>query len=132
SENRQATVQKKLTRDNRTHDGYGLAASYRIRPTIILLASGERAVRMPADRETFGSPDNNILANPGTTPEISDNINLGFRLGSFHFNDRRISFGTNVFWRNIIDRIMPRANEFLNNQERSEERRVGKKVKSRE
>lgn len=117
SDNGQTTVQKNETKDNRTHDGYGLAASYRIRPTVIFMASAERAVRMPVDRETFGSPEDNVLANPGITPEISDNINLGFRLGSFHFDDHRISLGTNVFWRNVKDRIMPRANELLNNQE---------------
>src|SRR5690606_33995444 len=73
--------------------------------------------RMPVDRETFGSTEDNVLANPGITPEISDNLNLGFRLGTFQFNDHQVSLGTNVFWRNVQDRIMPRANELLNNQE---------------
>lgn len=117
SNNGQATIQKNEIKDKRTHDGYGLAASYRISPNVILLASAERAVRMPVDRETFGSTEDNVLANPGITPEISDNLNLGFRLGTFQFNDHQVSLGTNVFWRNVQDRIMPRANELLNNQE---------------
>lgn len=117
SNNGQTTITKNEIKDNRTNNGYGLAASYRIRPNIILLTSAERAVRMPVDRETFGSPEENVTANPGISPEISDNLNVGFRLGTFQFQDHRVSLGTNLFWRNVKNRIMPRANELLNNQE---------------
>lgn len=110
-------VIKNKIKENQTNSGYGLAASFQVKPTFILMASGERAIRMPASMETFGSPEENVLENLGISPEISDNLNLGFRIGSFQFNDHRISFGSNFFWRNVKDRIMPQANELLNNQE---------------
>lgn len=72
---------------------------------------------MPVDMETFGSPEDNVLANPGISPEISNNYNAGFRLGTYQFDNHKISLGTNVFWRNTKDRIMPKANELINNQE---------------
>lgn len=116
-ENDQTVIVKDEMKDNRTNTGYGLAASYRLFDRVVLLASAERAVRMPVDMETFGSPEDNVLANPGISPEISDNYNAGFRLGTYQFYDHKISLGTNVFWRNTKDRIMPRANELINNQE---------------
>lgn len=116
-ENGQSTIVKTEEKNNRTDSGYGLAASFKLFRRIYLLASAERAVRLPVDSETFGSPEDNVLANPGISPEISDNYNAGFRLGTFDVNDHKISFGGNVFWRNSKDRIMPRANELINNQE---------------
>ncbi|MEI5986424.1 MULTISPECIES: TonB-dependent receptor [Sphingobacterium] len=115
--NGETTFQENTMKDNRTNSGYGLAGSYRIKPNIILLASAERAVRMPVDSETFGSPEDNVLSNPNIRPEISDNYNAGFRLGTFDFDDHKVSLATNVFWRNVKDRIMPEANELMNNQE---------------
>ncbi len=116
-ENGQTKIVENVNKDNRVNYGYGLAASYKLFNRLILLASGERAVRMPVDVETFGSPEDNVLANPGISPEISDNYNAGFRLGTYDFGDHRFSVGTNVFWRNTKDRIMPRANELINSQE---------------
>lgn len=116
-ENGQTKIVETVNKDNRVNYGYGLAASYKLFNRLILLASGERAVRMPVDVETFGSPEDNVLANPGISPEISDNYNAGFRLGTYDFGDHRFSVGTNVFWRNTKDRIMPRANELINSQE---------------
>lgn len=116
-ENGQTKIVENVNKDNRVNYGYGLAASYKLFNRLILLASGERAVRMPVDVETFGSPEDNVLANPGISPEISDNYNAGFRLGTYDFGDHRFSIGTNVFWRNTKDRIMPRANELINSQE---------------
>ncbi len=116
-ENGQTKIVETVNKDNRVNYGYGLAASYKLFNRLILLASGERAVRMPVDVETFGSPEDNVLANPGISPEISDNYNAGFRLGTYDFGDHRFSIGTNVFWRNTKDRIMPRANELINSQE---------------
>jgi hypothetical protein len=116
-ENDQTVIVKDEMKDNRTNTGYGLAASYRLFDRVILLASAERAVRMPVDMETFGSPEDNVLANPGISPEISNNYNAGFRLGTYQFDNHKISLGTNVFWRNTKDRIMPKANELINNQE---------------
>lgn len=113
----QFVVTKNVARDNRANTGYGLAASYSLLPKIIIITSAERAVRMPGDDEIFGSPDQNILSSPSLKPERSDNYNAGFRLGTFEFDQHKLSLSTNVFWRNVKDRIMPRTNELLNNQE---------------
>ncbi len=103
--------------DNRTETGYGLAISYKILPSVSLITSAERAIRMPDDDEVFGSPDRNIIANRQLRPELSDNYNLGFRLGMLNFKKHKISLYSNVFGRNVKDRIMAQANELLNNQE---------------
>ncbi len=115
--NGQVEITEQKEQNNRTNTGYGLAVSYKVKPNIVLLTSAERAVRMPDDGETFGSPEENVLANTNISPEISDNYNLGFRLGTFDFDGHKLSFGANSFWRNIKDRIMPFANELLNSQE---------------
>src|SRR5690606_25143595 len=113
----QGEIDKIVSKDSRTENGYGLAVSYKLFPTINLITSAERAVRMPDDDEIFGSPDRNILSNSNLQPEISDNYNLGFRLGTFDFNKHKISLYSNVFGRNIKNRIMAQASELINNQE---------------
>ncbi|WP_228384182.1 TonB-dependent receptor [Sphingobacterium zhuxiongii] len=115
--NGQVQITEQKEKNHRTNTGYGLAVSYKVKPNIVLLTSAERAVRMPDDGETFGSPEENVLANTNISPEISDNYNLGFRLGTFDLDGHKFSFGANSFWRNIKDRIMPFANELLNSQE---------------
>ncbi|WP_257669305.1 TonB-dependent receptor [Parapedobacter tibetensis] len=113
----QVVIIKDVVHDNRSNTGYGFAASYSLFPRMIIITSAERAVRMPGDNEIFGSPDQNVLASPALKPERSDNYNAGFRVGTFEFDQHKISLSTNVFWRNVKDRIMPRTNELLNNQE---------------
>jgi outer membrane receptor protein involved in Fe transport len=103
--------------NKRFNNGYGVAASYKLFPRIILITSAERAVRMPEEEEIFGSPDRNVLPNTSLEPEVSDNYNAGFRLGTFNLGRHKISLSGNVFWRNVKGRIMPRANELINNQE---------------
>ncbi|MCT1526145.1 TonB-dependent receptor [Sphingobacterium hotanense] len=115
--NGQVVISEEREKNNRTNAGYGLAVSYKVKPQVVLLTSAERAVRMPDDSETFGSPEENVLPNTGISPEISDNYNAGFRLGTFDFSGHKVSLGANAFWRNIKDRIMPFANELMNSQE---------------
>lgn len=110
-------ITQNVLEDHRTETGYGLAISYKILPSVSLITSAERAIRMPDDDEVFGSPDRNIIANRQLRPELSDNYNLGFRLGMFNFKKHKISLYSNVFGRNVKDRIMAQANELLNNQE---------------
>jgi len=117
SVNGEIVITENITRDSRSNTGYGAAISYSLLPRAILIASAERAVRMPEDDAIFGSPDQNVLANPNLNPEISDNYNAGFRVGTFEFDQHKVSFSGNVFWRNVKDRIMPRTNELLNSQE---------------
>src|SRR5690606_23089303 len=46
-----------------------------------------------------------------------DNINIGLRLGTFDFKKHKLSFSTNVFWRNTKDKIMRRVNQLLSDAE---------------
>lgn len=98
-------------------NGYGLAASYEVKPRIVLIGSAEQAVRMPGDTEILGDPNENVLSNFSIRPEISKNYNLGFRIGSFEFNKHRISISGNGFSRNVKDRIMRQVNTTLSDQE---------------
>jgi outer membrane receptor protein involved in Fe transport len=90
---------------NKKYDGYGFAASYELTPTITLLASAEKAVRLPNETEIFGNDGDNVVANSSINPEQSNNYNLGFKLGTFNLKEHQISASTNLFTRNIKDRI---------------------------
>lgn len=105
--------QKKTTNST----GYGLAAAYTFVPKVILISSAERSVRMPGGTEIFGSPDENISPNNALKPEVSDNINAGFRLGTFSFDKHKVSLSSNLFWRNTKDKIIRRVNLLLNDAE---------------
>lgn len=113
----QAVINEDIVTDNRFNTGYGLALSYSITPRTVLITSAERAVRMPHDNEIFGNPDQNVLPSPAIQPEISDNYNAGFRLGTFTFHQHRLALSANMFWRNVKDRIMPQTNELISQQE---------------
>lgn len=104
--NGQATRIERITADNRNTTGYGFAASYALVPNIMLIASAEKAVRMPGESEIFGNQADNLIANPSIRPEISDNFNLGFRAGAFRFNKHRISISGGGFLRNTQDKIV--------------------------
>jgi len=91
--------------------GYGLAATYDITHYVMLLASAEKAVRMPAEQEIFGGPAENIVANTDLRPELSNNINLGLRLGNFYFGRHRFMLSGNFFNRNVRDRIGRQAED---------------------
>ncbi|MGB2758542.1 MAG: TonB-dependent receptor, partial [Maribacter stanieri] len=90
---------------NKKYDGYGFAASYELVPNITLLASAEKAIRLPNETEVFGDDGDNVVANSSIDPESSDNYNLGFRFGSFNIKKHDFTVSTNVFTRNIKDRI---------------------------
>lgn len=90
---------------NKKYDGYGFAASYVITQKITLLASAEKAIRLPDETEVFGNDGDNVVANPGINPEQSNNYNLGFRFGTFNIKKHDLTISTNLFTRNIKDRI---------------------------
>ena len=90
---------------NKKYDGYGFAASYAITATITLLTSAEKAIRLPNETEVFGDDGDNVIANSSIEPESSTNYNLGFRFGTFKIKKHDFSIATNVFTRNIKDRI---------------------------
>lgn len=97
--------------------GFGFAASYEIVPHITLISSAERAVRMPGESEILGDPSDNILSNFSIKPEVSNNYNIGFRLGAFDFNQHKLTLSANAFSRNVKDKIMRQANTNLSAQE---------------
>lgn len=94
-----------IVKGNKTNEGYGFAASYAILPTVTLLSSAEKAVRLPNETEIFGNDGDNVVANSSIKPERSDNYNVGFRFGSFNINKHEFTISTNLFSRNIKDRI---------------------------
>ncbi|MGR7812681.1 TonB-dependent receptor [Lacinutrix undariae] len=99
------TVVDEIVRANNKYEGYGFAASYAIIPTVTLLTSAEKAIRLPNETEVFGNDGDNVIANPYLDPEVSNNFNLGFRFGKFKFKKHSFTLSTNVFLRDIKDRI---------------------------
>ena len=96
---------EQVVSSNKKAEGYGIAASYIITPTVTVLASAEKAVRMPNENEVFGDAGDNIVENPNIKNETSENVNLGFKLGTFEFKKHALSFAVNGFIRDIQDRI---------------------------
>lgn len=86
------------------HGAYGLTLSYALLPDLYLLASGERALRLPNANELFGNGSENSLAAVDLKPENSLNANLGFNYG---FKIKKHSFGINssVYLRDTKDMI---------------------------
>ncbi|WP_316734931.1 TonB-dependent receptor [Pedobacter aquatilis] len=109
--NGQLTRVERITTDNRNTTGYGFAASYSIINNLVLIASAEKAVRMPGESEIFGNQADNLTPNPSIRPEISDNFNLGFRAGAYQINDHRISVSGAGFIRNTKDKIVLLSND---------------------
>ncbi|UXP33864.1 TonB-dependent receptor [Reichenbachiella agarivorans] len=98
-------VEDDITSVNTKDQGYGYTVSYAILPNVILLTSAEKAVRLPNESEVFGDDGDNVVANPSIRPELSNNYNLGFRLGTFTIKKHDFTVSTNFFTRNIKDRI---------------------------
>ena len=104
--NGQATRVERITSDNRNTTGYGLAASYALQRNLVIIASAEKAVRMPGESEIFGNQAENLLPNTTIKPELSDNFNLGFRAGAYRINEHIISISGSGFIRNTQDKIV--------------------------
>lgn len=104
------------TRHNRRmrDNGYGIALSYTLTPRLILLASAERAIRLPSTNELLGNTSDNIDPSLGLRPESSTNINLGVNLGPLNIGGHDLSADVNLFVRDIRDMIqrgIPRTND---------------------
>lgn len=85
--------------------GYGFAVSYMFLPSITLLTSAEKAIRLPSENEVFGDAGDNLLPNLSIKPETSNNLNIGFRFGTFTLKKHDVTLVTNFFARNIENRI---------------------------
>jgi len=98
----------------KTTTGYGAAFSYAVKSNLYILISGEKAVRLPSENEVFGSPGENIVENFGIRPEVSNNLNAGFRGGPYLRDEHKISFAASGFIRDTRDKIVRRVNPRLN------------------
>ncbi|WP_339713901.1 TonB-dependent receptor [uncultured Kriegella sp.] len=104
-ENGNDVIVDEIVSSNKNYDGYGFAASYEIIPNVTVLTSAEKAIRLPNETEVFGNDGDNVVANSSIDPESSNNYNLGFRFGNFNIKKHAFTISTNVFTRNIKDRI---------------------------
>ena len=108
-------IKKEQTTSSVKNDaGYGLATSYLVKPAIALLLSAEKTVRLPSENEVFGNPGENMIENNGLRPEISDNYNLGVKVGPYKLDQHKISFTVSGFIRNSKDKIVRQVNDRLN------------------
>lgn len=99
--------------------GYGAAVSYLATPSVVLLTSFEKAIRLPVENEIFGDIGENIIENNSLQAEISNNINLGFKVGPYKIDKHKVSVGANGFIRNTKDRIVRRSNTRINDAEQT-------------
>lgn len=109
--NNQNTVAQKEYDDRRSAFGYGLAVAYRITSNLNLISSAEKAVRMPSEGEIFGEQADNLVASLNIRPEISENLNLGFRWKVFQTEYQQLSVYTSAFWRDTKDKIAILSND---------------------
>lgn len=107
------------SKNNFNYVGYGGAISYLVKPAIIVMASAEKAVRMPSESETFGEVGENIIENFDLKPEVSNNFNLGFKIGPYKNSKHTFSFGASGFFRDTKDKISRRINPRLNDAEQT-------------
>ena len=94
--------------------GYGVASSYLLTPSVVVLASAEKAVRLPSEGEVFGDPSENMISNTALNPEICNNYNLGFKVGPYKYHTHQFSVGGSVFLRDTKDKIIRQVNDRLN------------------
>ncbi|RZA02009.1 MAG: TonB-dependent receptor, partial [Moraxellaceae bacterium] len=114
TENGETTVSERIIESRKETFGYGLALSYGITEPLLIMASAERAVRMPSEGEVFGSPGENIIANPAISPEVSDNFNIGLRYGAKTIGKHKFTFQASGFLRDTKDKIVRQTSSRLN------------------
>ncbi|MBS7254163.1 TonB-dependent receptor [Flavobacterium branchiicola] len=114
TQNGETIVNEVLTSKKTNHTGYGFAGSYSVTPKIMVMASAEKAIRMPSENEIFGNPGENILSNSTLQPEQSNNLNAGFRFGPYEINQHKFTISGNAFWRNTEDKIVRQISDRLN------------------
>jgi len=88
------------------NNGYGLAISYAVLPTLLIQTSFEKALRMPDSNELLGNTSENIEATYELKPEKSHNVNVGLLAGPFDLNSHQLRGDFNFFVRDIRDMIM--------------------------
>ncbi|KXX67580.1 TonB-dependent receptor [Flammeovirga sp. SJP92] len=90
--------------------GYGIASSYDLTKKLTIKFSAEQAVRLPVPDEIFGNGAENAISNLGLEPEISQNMNLGFRYGELYLGDHSLTLSTTLFYRDVTNMIQRSVN----------------------
>lgn len=86
--------------------GAGFTGSYKFSPTLMLVGSLERAMRLPMPNELFGSVGEDIRANSNLKPEVSINANVGVRTDDLLDNGTHSLWGqVNLFYRDTRNMI---------------------------
>lgn len=114
TENGQNVVKEVVTSKKTNYTGYGIATSYSILPKVMVMASAEKAIRLPSENEIFGNPGENIISNSGLKPEQSNNFNAGLRFGPYEMNNHKLTVSGNAFWRNTEDKIVRQISDRVN------------------
>lgn len=89
-----------------TQEGYGIAATWFIRPRLQLKASFEKSYRLPENDEMFGDVVN-LASNPTLRPESSYNSNLGLNYTVTLNKVHNLYVDANVIYRSASDFIRP-------------------------
>ncbi|WP_026999388.1 TonB-dependent receptor [Eisenibacter elegans] len=110
----QPTRQENRMSNSRAALGYGVAVSYAITRKWMVLASAEKAIRMPSEEEIFGSPADNITENINLSAEQSNNLNAGFKFGPYIAGNHKVSLNATGFLRDTRDKIVQQINPRLN------------------
>ncbi len=85
--------------------GYGGAVSFALFRQLTLQLSGEKALRLPDEKELLGNTTENIDPSYSLKPEESTNLNLGVLVGPFRSNGHRIGLDVNLYDRDIRNMI---------------------------
>src|SRR5690606_16619805 len=91
-------------RQSKSYVGYGIASSYFLTEGLGIKASYEHAYRLPTLTELYGN-GTDVIANPGLTPENSDNYNLGVFYNTSLYDQHRLYASGAVFYRNAKNYI---------------------------
>lgn len=95
------------------HNGYGATFSFALLPDLFVLASAEKALRLPSANELFGNGSDNSLASPNLKPESSLNANLGFSYG-YRTGLHSFNLNSSVYLRDTRDMIRRTLNGHYN------------------
>ena len=84
--------------------GFGIAASYRLLPNLLISAAVERSVRLPEPDEILGD---GLIILPDTSlkPERSLNFNLGATIDILNSRFNSLNLYCNFFYRDVRDQI---------------------------
>lgn len=84
--------------------GFGIAASYRLFPRLLISGAIEKAVRLPEYDEILGD-GLNVMPDTSLNPEKSMNINVGVTFDIVKSQTNSLNLYCNFFYRDVHDKI---------------------------